>query len=96
MTTLNTVYIKSLDVVYRKIADEFVLVPIRQKAVDLKSIFTLNEPGAFIWEQLDGSNSILQIKEKLMEEYDVESPEAESDTTDILSQLENLSFIKKA
>ena len=94
--SLDMIYRRGDDVVSRKIADEFILVPIRQKAVDLKSIFTMNETGAFIWEQMDGSRTILQIKEKLMEEYSVGPMEAEADTIEIISQLENLSFIKKA
>jgi len=45
---MDTVYSKNPEIVFRRIADEFILVPIRQKAVDLKSIYTLNETAAFI------------------------------------------------
>jgi hypothetical protein len=92
----DPVYIKNPDVVFRKIADEFVLVPIRQKAVDLKSIYTLNEAAALIWGLIDGSRAAFDIRGKLMEEFDVEASQAGSDVAEILSQFEALSFIKRA
>ena len=93
---MDKTYSKNPDVVFRKIADEFILVPIRQKAVDLKSVYTLNEAGAFIWEQIDGSKSASQIKDKLAEEFEVEASQAGSDVESLLSQLETLTFIRPA
>jgi len=93
---MTKIYSKNPDVVFRKIADEFILVPIRQKAVDLKSVYTLNEAGAFIWEQIDGSKPASQIKDRLAEEFEVEASQAESDVESLLSQLETLTFIRPA
>jgi hypothetical protein len=95
MTTTNAIYTKSPDVVYRKIADEFVLVPIRQKAVDLKSIFTLNDTAAFIWENIDGVNPVSAIIEKLAGEHEVELSIVTNDTAEVLGQFESLGFVKK-
>lgn len=94
--SMDTVYTKSEDVVFRKIADEFVLVPIRQKAVDLKSIYTLNETGAFIWDLVDGSKTVSEIKERVLLDFEAAPDSAESDVRGILSQLEDLSFIQRA
>ena len=54
MDFLNTVYKKSDSIVSRRIADEFILVSIRQNVGDLESIYTLNETAARIWELIDG------------------------------------------
>lgn len=89
-------YSKNPDVVFRKIADEFILVPIRQKVVDLKSVYTLNEAAAFIWEHIDGSRGVPQIKDMVAAEFQVEAPQAEADVSEIISQLEALSLIQKA
>lgn len=89
------VYSKNPDVIFRKIADEFILVPIRQKAVDLKSIYTLNEVAAFIWGLIDGNRDASKIKEKISEEFMADPSVVESDATAILSQLEALTFIRK-
>jgi hypothetical protein len=93
---MEITYSRNPDIIFRKIAGEFILVPIRQKAVDLKSVYTLNEAAAFIWGLIDGQQSVLQIKDKVAEEFDVESSQAQTDVRDILSQLEALSLIHKS
>ncbi len=92
---LNACFKKSDNVVFRKIADEFILVPILQKVVDLKSIYSLNEVAAFIWELIDGKRSTSQIKDKVIDEFAVEPLQAESDIEEIISQLEYKSLIQK-
>jgi hypothetical protein len=49
MSDLEKVYKKSDSMVSRKIGDESILVPIRQNAGDLDSIYTLNDTAAYIW-----------------------------------------------
>jgi hypothetical protein len=93
---MTAIYSRNPDVVFRKIADEFILVPIRQKVVDLKSVFTMNEAAAFIWEEIDGIQSVAEIKDKVAEAFEVEAPQAEADVSEIVSQLEALSLIQKA
>jgi hypothetical protein len=93
---MATVYSRNPDAVFRKIADEFILIPIRQKIVDLKSVFTMNETSAFIWEQIDGTQSVMQIKAKVAETFEVEPHQVEADVSEIVSQLEALSLIQKA
>lgn len=65
------VYKKNDSFVFRKIADEYILVPIRQNVGDLESIYTLNEVAARIWELIDGKMKVEGIKEKLIEEFEV-------------------------
>jgi len=93
---MDTTYSRNPDIIFRKIADEFILVPIRQKAVDLKSVYTLNEVGAFIWEAIDSTKSASQIKDQVVQKFDVDARQAQSDVSEILSQLESLSLIQKA
>ena len=93
---MTAIYSRNPDVVFRKIADEFILVPIRQKVVDLKSVFTMNEAAAFIWEHIDGKRNIAQIKDEIAETFEVEASQAQADVSEIVSQLEALSLIRKA
>jgi CTP synthase (UTP-ammonia lyase) len=95
MDFLNKVYKKSDTVVYRKIADEFILVPIRQTVGDLESIYTLNEVAARIWELIDGKKKVGEIKEKIVEEFRVTPEEAEKDLLEHLQQLEGIKAIIK-
>ena len=47
----------------RKIANKFILVPIRQKADDVESIYNLNEVAARIWELIDGQRQLTEAGE---------------------------------
>lgn len=93
MNFLDKVYSKSDSIVSRKIADEFILVPIRQNVGDLESIYTLNETAARIWELIDGKIKVKKIKEKIIEEFEVTPEEAEKDIVEHLMQLEEIKAI---
>lgn len=88
-------YQKNADVVFRTIADEFILVPIRQKAVDLKSVFTLNETGAFVWGLIDGTMTDRGIEEALVRDFSVEPVQARRDVSELLGQLEAAGLISR-
>jgi hypothetical protein len=60
---------------------------------DLESIYTLNETGARIWELIDGKTQVSQIKERIVEEFEVEPEEAEKDLMEHLQQLEGIQAI---
>ncbi len=93
MNFLDKVYSKSDSIVSRKIADEFILVPIRQNVGDLESIYTLNETAARIWELIDGKMKVEEIKEMIVEEFEVTPEEAEKDLVEHLQQLEEIKAI---
>ncbi len=93
MSFLDKVYKKSDSIVSRKIADEFILVPIRQNVGDLESISTLNEVAARIWELIDGKKKVRDIKDKIVEEFEVTPQQAEKDLIEYLQQLEGIEAI---
>ena len=66
------------------------MVPIRQNVGDLESIYTLNEVGAFIWELTEGKRKVKDIKEMIVEEFDVSPEEAEKDLIEFIQQLEEI------
>jgi hypothetical protein len=94
MSFLDKVYKKSDSIVFRKIADEFILVPIRQNVGDLESISTLNEVAARIWELIDGEKKVREIKDKIVEEFEVTPQQAEKDLIEYLKQLKKISAIE--
>ena len=87
------VYSKNPDVVFRQIADEYILVPIRQKVVDLKSIYTLNDVAAFVWQQIDGKKDLETIKRQVLDGFDADSALVDIDLKEILLQWESLGLI---
>ncbi len=93
MSFLDKVYKKSDSIVFRKIADEFILVPIRQNVGYLESIHTLNEVAARIWELIDGKMKVREIKDEIVEEFEVTPQQAEKDIMEYLRQLEKIKAI---
>jgi hypothetical protein len=88
MTGLKSILSQSTTIVTRKTGNEYVLVPITDNIADMNSVYTLNETGAFIWEQIDGKKSIEEIITALTTEYDIEFKYAEND---VFSFVENMS-----
>jgi hypothetical protein len=93
MDFLERVFNKSDAIVFRKIGDECILVPIRQGVGDLESIYTLNETAARIWELLDGTVKGTEIRDKITEEFDVTPEEAEKDLVHHLRELASIKAI---
>ena len=73
--------------VFRRIADEYILVPIRKNVGDVESLFTLNPMGAQIWELIDGRRRVEEIRDLIVGEFDVSREEAEEDLLVLLEQL---------
>jgi hypothetical protein len=88
MTGLKSILFHSPSVVTRKTGSEYVLVPIANNIADMNSVYTLNETGAFIWEQINGKRSVEEIMRALTTEYDIDKDSAEAD---VFSFIENMS-----
>ena len=87
MAGLKSVLSRSDTVVTRKTGNEYVLVPITDNIADMNSVYTLNETGAFIWEQIDGKRNIDEIIAALTAEYDIEKQYAESDVVTFVDNM---------
>jgi hypothetical protein len=79
MTGLKTIVSHSASIVTRKTGNEYVLVPITNNIADMNSVYTLNETGAFIWDQIDGNRTLQEIISTLTAEYEIDSSNAEKD-----------------
>ena len=77
---LNAVYAPSEDVVAREIQGELLIIPITSGIGDTEdAIFTLNEVGRAIWENLDRKRSLKEVAGCLAQEFDAPSAEIEKD-----------------
>jgi len=63
---------------------------------DLESIYTLNEVGAFVWEQMDGQRTTAEILALTVEEFQVSEEEAQKDVTEFIEQLSAIGAITEA
>lgn len=76
---LEAIFARSERMVGRRVAEQFLLVPIVSRGADVDSLYNLNRIGTFIWERLDGRASGTVIVESLVEHFEVERARAEED-----------------
>ena len=87
MAGLKSILSQSTSIVTRKTGNEYVLVPITNNIADMNSVFTLNETGAFIWEHIDGKRTVEEIITELMNEYEIDKQNAESDVITFIGNM---------
>ena len=95
MSSLEMKYRRNDNFVFRKIGDEMILVPIKDNVGDMGYIYNLNELGAFIWQHLDGSNRLVEIKKMILEEFEVSTQEAEVDLCEFVDDLKEIGAISE-
>lgn len=94
MTDLKSILSHSPSIVTRKTGSEYVLVPLSNNIADMNSVYTLNETGAFLWEQMDGKKTVGEIIEALTSEYEISGDEAEADVMEFIGKLDKYLIIK--
>ena len=90
------VYKKNPNFVARKIEDEIILVPIKREAADFEAIYNLNnEVSVRIWELIDGKRSLEEIRNKILEEFEVSSERLDKDLIQFIKDLKDIGAIKE-
>jgi hypothetical protein len=93
-SVLQRRYARSERMVGRRIAGEYIIVPIVGRGADLDAIFHLNGVGAFIWEKLDGTTTGEAIAEAIAERYEVDRTTACRDYVEFMEKLESVGAIQ--
>ncbi|MEG1432158.1 PqqD family protein [Eubacterium sp.] len=76
----------------RNIAGENIVVSIGNEVMDFQKMITLNDTGAFLWQQLAQGCTLTELMEALVEEYEVDRTTAARDVEAFISKMtqENL------
>jgi len=85
---LSIAFARSPRMVGRRIADEYILVPIVRRGAEVDAIFNLNSVSTFIWEQLDGQTPGEGIIQAILERYDVDRDRATEDYLGFIQKLQ--------
>jgi hypothetical protein len=93
---LDKRFFKDPTFVYRRIADECILVPIRGQMADLNYIYVLNPVANRIWELIDGQNRVMDIQAQIAAEFDAGSQEVGQDLEEFLAELAEIGGIREA
>ena len=83
------------DYIFRKVVDEYILVPIHQNVADMECIYTLNPVGAFIWQQLETPFSMDELQAVMRDAYDADPEVVEADLVDFLEEMVSIGALKQ-
>jgi len=84
-------FVRSPDVIARRIAGETVLVPIAVRTENAArrtaNFYVLNESGELLWKHLDAPADVDELAQFLVDEYELGSEDARRDVERFLSDL---------
>lgn len=96
MTLFEIIYKKNPGMLSREIGGEVVLLPINQNIGNLDNIYALNEVGAFIYGNINEKNSLSEILQMIIEEFDVNVETAKNELNNFIQCLKEINAISLA
>ncbi len=84
---LNIIYKKKNRFVVREMGNELILVPLTGKVAKMNEMFTMNETGKFIWENIEETTTTDDIVQLLTENFDVDEKIARRDTENFVERI---------
>lgn len=81
--------------ILREVAGNFIVVPVGAASVDFNGMITLNEVGAFLWQQLSTGATQEQLCQAVVDNYEITSEQAYRDITDFLNRLSDAKLLKE-
>lgn len=76
----------------RQVAGQTVVLPVGSD-LDLNMMITLNDTGAFLWEQLQHETDEAALTAALLKEYDVEEATAQKSVAAFMQKLSDNGFL---
>ncbi len=95
MPSLSVVLQKNPSFVSRRIIDDVILIPSSNTVGEIDCLYELNEVGARIWELLDGTRSLKEVRDAIVQEFEVSETEAQEDLTVLIEQLKEIEAIQE-
>ena len=85
---------KTKEYIKRRIDDEIVLVPSGSTAEEFNGMITISESGEFIWDHIEECNSLGELIELMLQEYEIDRETATNDTIAFVTELLRLGMIE--
>ena len=73
--------------VLRTVANEHIVVPIGNEAVNFNGVLSLNATGKWLWEQLQTEITLESLIERMVETYQVDEITAKKDILAFINKL---------
>ncbi|MBQ3549970.1 MAG: PqqD family protein [Clostridia bacterium] len=79
--------------VLKNIAGTNVVVPVGTNTVSFKAVITLNETGAFLWQQLENDITEADLLKAMLSEYAVDEATAKADIAEFIENLKKANLL---
>ncbi len=79
--------------VLKEIAGCKVVVPLSTNTVSFRSIISLNETGAFLWEALEKETTEDELLQNMLKEYDVDEATAKADIAEFINTMKKANLL---
>ena len=80
--------------ILKNIAGDYIVVPSGKNIVDFKIMLTLNETGAWLWEQMEQGIETDTLTENFAEKYNIILSDAKNDIADFILQLNGRNLLE--
>ncbi len=77
----------------REIAGDYIVVPTGDNYLDFGAVISLNESGAFLWNQLQETKNSNELSVALAAEYGIDADTANADTAEFVNLLKEHGLI---
>jgi hypothetical protein len=84
---ISAIYQEKNHFVCRQTGDELLLIPLKDNVADFNQYLTLNEVGAFIWENLEEGDDESILVSKICAEFEANEGEVMDDLGAFLEKL---------
>lgn len=88
-------YIINPNYVFREVDEELILIPVCEQAMIAPGVITISETTAFLWQNMNKSQTISQLCKLLCSEYDVDEETARQDISEMIDSMCKLNIIRK-
>lgn len=80
--------------ILKEIVGNHLVVPIGSNLVDFNAIMTLNDTGAFLWEQLQTDKDVDELVNAMCKEYDIGKDAAKNDVEEFVNTLKSTNLFE--
>ena len=80
--------------IINQIGDEYIVVPTDDSVTDFGAMISLNETGAFLWENLKNETSIESLCKKVTKEFNIDEKTAMNDTLEFIEILKEKNLLE--
>lgn len=78
----------------REVAGSHIVVPIGEGAMDFSGVISLNEVGAFLWNNMENNTTKEELLKAVIAEYDVEESVAKADIGEFVEKLKGAGLVE--